>query len=89
MIKKQTKTYRRTHKNDKRTERTEGLLRSERDKFQGVLSAIGEKMYIVNKNYEIDYQNEILDSCYMGIVLAKNVFVLIYNPTHHAVFVLV
>jgi signal transduction histidine kinase len=34
---------------------------SERDKFQGVLSAIGEKMYIVNKNYEIDYQNEILD----------------------------
>jgi len=41
--------------------RIEGLLRSERDKFQGVLSAIGEKMYIVNKNYEIDYQNEILD----------------------------
>ncbi len=41
--------------------RTEGLLRSERDKFQGVLSAIGEKMYIINKDYEIDYQNEILD----------------------------
>jgi C4-dicarboxylate-specific signal transduction histidine kinase len=42
-------------------QRTEDLLRSERDKFQGVLSAIGEKIYIVNKNYEIDYQNEILD----------------------------
>ena len=45
----------------KEQKRTEDLLRSERDKFQGVLSAIGEQMYIVNKNYEIDYQNEILE----------------------------
>ena len=44
--------------------RTEGLLRSERDKLQGVLSAIGENMYIVNQNFEIDYQNEILDRLY-------------------------
>ena len=43
-------------------QRAEDLLRSERDKFEGVLSAFGEKMYIVDKNYRIDYQNEILST---------------------------
>lgn len=44
-----------------RQNETENLLRSERDKFQGVLSVIGEKLYIVNKDYEIYYQNEELN----------------------------
>jgi hypothetical protein len=35
----------------RKQKRIEILLRSERYKFQGVLSAIGEKMYIFNKNY--------------------------------------
>ncbi len=41
--------------------RAELLLRSERDKFQGVLYAIGEGMYIVDSEYRIEYQNEICD----------------------------
>ena len=35
-------------------------LRTERDKFQGVLNAIGEGMCIINRDFTIEYQNEIL-----------------------------
>jgi PAS domain S-box-containing protein len=39
--------------------RAEGMLRSERDKFQGVLNAIGECVFIVNKDFEIEYINDV------------------------------
>ncbi len=35
-------------------------LRTERDKFRGILSALDQGMHIVNKDYVIEYQNEIL-----------------------------
>ena len=38
----------------------EEMLRSERDKFQAVLDAVGEGMYIVNHDFTIQYQNEVL-----------------------------
>src|SRR4030065_1279510 len=37
---------------------TEEALRSERDKFRGMLSALGDGVDIVNKDYIIEYQNE-------------------------------
>ena len=40
--------------------KSEKELQSERDKFQGVLNAIGEGLYIVNRNFIIEYQNKIL-----------------------------
>lgn len=54
-----------------RQNETENLLRSERDKFQGVLSVIGEKLYIINKDYEIDYQNEELNKQYGNCIGQK------------------
>jgi PAS domain S-box-containing protein len=39
--------------------RGEALLRSERDKFQSILSAIGEGVAIVDETYTLEYQNEI------------------------------
>ncbi|NVM20887.1 MAG: response regulator [Desulfobacterales bacterium] len=39
---------------------TQEELRSERDKFQGVLSALGEGLDIINRDYVIEYQNELL-----------------------------
>lgn len=41
-------------------ERAEEYLRSERNKFIGVINAIGEGLYIVNQNFTIEYQNEVL-----------------------------
>ena len=35
-------------------------LRTERDKFRGILSALDQGMHIVNRDYVIEYQNEIL-----------------------------
>ena len=35
-------------------------LRSERDKFQGMLSALGEGVDIVNRNRIVEYQNQVL-----------------------------
>jgi len=40
--------------------RAEKELRSERDKFQGILAAMGEGMYIVNQDNIVEYQNNIL-----------------------------
>ncbi|MEW6594754.1 MAG: PAS domain-containing protein [Thermodesulfobacteriota bacterium] len=40
--------------------RTEDALRTERDKFRSMLSALGQGMHILNRNYEIEYQNDIL-----------------------------
>jgi signal transduction histidine kinase len=39
----------------------EGLLRSERDKLQGVLNAIGECVFIVNDDFVIEYINEVAE----------------------------
>ena len=41
-------------------ERAKEILQSERDKFQGVLNALGEGMYIVNRDFIIEYQNDLL-----------------------------
>ncbi len=46
----------------------EQLLQSERDKFKGVLNAIGEGMYIVNQDFTIEYQNQILDEHFPGVI---------------------
>lgn len=35
-------------------------LRTERDKFRGILSALDHGMHILNRDYEIEYQNDIL-----------------------------
>ena len=43
---------------------TEEKLRSEQRKLRIVLDAMGEGMYIVNRRYEIEYQNTILDRDY-------------------------
>ena len=40
--------------------RAEKKLRTERDKFQGIIAVLGEGMYIVNHDYIIEYQNNIL-----------------------------
>ncbi|MDM8518269.1 GAF domain-containing protein [Desulfobacterales bacterium HSG16] len=40
--------------------RMEEMIRAERDKFLGVLNALGEGMLIINRNFIIEYQNEIL-----------------------------
>ncbi len=37
-------------------------LRTEHDKFQGVLNVIGEGLYIVNRDFDIEYQNKILEN---------------------------
>ena len=54
--------------------RTEELLRTERDKLRGVLNAMGEGMYIVNHDFDIEYQNDILDRRY-GDLTGKKCFV--------------
>ena len=46
----------------------EELLRSERDKFQGVLNGLGEGMYIVNQDFTIEYQNKILNKYFPGAI---------------------
>jgi two-component system, cell cycle sensor histidine kinase and response regulator CckA len=43
---------------------TEEALRSEHDKFRGMLSALGDGVDIVNKNYIIEFQNEFLRERY-------------------------
>jgi len=42
----------------------EELLQSEREKLYGVLNAMGEGMYIVNRDFNIEYQNATLDKTY-------------------------
>jgi PAS domain S-box-containing protein len=39
--------------------RSEALLRSEKDKIQSILSAIGEGVAIIDDGYRLEYQNEI------------------------------
>lgn len=39
--------------------RSEEMLRSERDKFSSMLSALGEGVLIVNRAYQMEYQNEV------------------------------
>lgn len=39
---------------------TEMMLRSERDKLRSVLNAMGNGMYIVDRDYRIEFQNEVM-----------------------------
>ncbi|MBW2569382.1 MAG: PAS domain-containing protein [Deltaproteobacteria bacterium] len=48
----------------------EKFLRTERDKFQGIIGALGEGMYIVNHDYIIEFQNDILKDRF-GDVIGK------------------
>ena len=49
----------------------EDMLKSERDKFQGVLNAIGECVFIVNRNFEIEYINEVAENRFGNCVGKK------------------
>lgn len=42
----------------------EDNLRTEHDKFQGVLNVIGEGLYIVDRDFNIEYQNKILENAF-------------------------
>lgn len=42
------------------------MLETERDKFQGVLNALGKGVYIVSPDFVIEYQNEILEAPFPG-----------------------
>lgn len=44
--------------------RAEKMLRSERDKFRGILNAISDGMYITNQDFIIEYQNEIFKNLF-------------------------
>ncbi len=49
---------------EKAREKTEQVIRIERDKVQSVLNAIGEGLYIVNDDHVVEYQNEIFKTQY-------------------------
>lgn len=40
--------------------RIEEVMRTERDKLRGMLAALGQGMHILNRNFEIEYQNDVL-----------------------------
>lgn len=44
--------------------RTDDILRSERDKFKSMLTAMGQGVHIVNKKYEIEFQNDVLQDIF-------------------------
>jgi PAS domain S-box-containing protein len=44
--------------------RTDEILRSERDKFKSMLTAMGQGVHIVNKKYEIEFQNDVLQDIF-------------------------
>ncbi|MCP4688276.1 MAG: PAS domain-containing protein, partial [Desulfobacterales bacterium] len=46
--------------------RAEEALRIERDKLKGVLDGVGEGMYIVNREYTVEFQNEIFENLFPG-----------------------
>lgn len=52
-------------------ERAKEILQSERDKFQGVLNALGEGMYIVNQDFIVEYQNDLLKERFGDIIEKK------------------
>ena len=59
-------------------EESEQRVRLERDKFQSVLNAIGEGVYIADDNYFIEYHNEILDKQY-GDSVGKKCYETFFN----------
>ncbi|UCF94936.1 MAG: hypothetical protein JSW39_12550 [Desulfobacterales bacterium] len=61
-------------------QRVEEMLRSERDKFQGILNAIGEGMYIINQDYIIEYQNEIFEKLFGDSVGRKCCATYMHSP---------
>ena len=67
--------------------RTEELLRTERDKLRGVLNAMGEGMYIVNHDFDIEYQNDILGRRY-GDLTGKKCFSEYMKSTNPCTFCL-
>jgi len=50
---------------------TEKMLSTERDKLHVVLNAMGDGMYIVNKDFIVEYQNEILKKSYENPMVQK------------------
>ncbi len=44
--------------------RTDDILVSERDKFKSMLTAMGQGVHIVNKKYEIEFQNNVLQDIF-------------------------
>lgn len=54
-----------------RQKRAERILRSERDKFESMLSAMDQGMHIVNKQYEIEFQNNVLRKTFDDTVGAR------------------
>lgn len=54
-----------------RQKRAERIVRSERDKFESMLSAMDQGMHIVNKQYEIEFQNDVLRKTFDDTVGAK------------------
>jgi signal transduction histidine kinase len=67
--------------------KAEKMLRSEMDKLQGVLNGIGEGMYIVNRDFVIEYQNDILNDRY-GDIVGKKCFVEYVKSTEPCEFCL-
>jgi len=55
----------RSQKNVRRAEKT---IRNERDKLQNVVNGIGEGLYIVNKNFIIEFQNNIVRDQFGGSI---------------------
>ncbi len=53
--------FRGVERNISERKQAEEKLRTEHDKFRGVLNVIGEGLYIVNQDYVIEYQNKILE----------------------------
>ncbi len=51
--------------------RAEEALRSERDKFQGVLYAIAEGMYIINEEYTVEFQNKVYEKLFPDAIGKK------------------
>ncbi|MEW6288499.1 MAG: PAS domain-containing protein [Thermodesulfobacteriota bacterium] len=47
------------------------MLRSERDKIQGMIAAIKQGLHIINANYEIEFQNDVLKNIFGDQIGAK------------------
>lgn len=65
-------------------QRIEKILRSERDKFQIMLEALGQGVHIVNNQYVIEYQNEVLSHLF-GDQVGNTCFEVYKNRTEPCV----
>jgi len=65
--------------------RAEERLRTEHDKLQGVLNVIGEGLYIVNRHFDIEYQNKILENSF-GSCKGKKCYKLYFSSDKPCTF---